>query len=214
MAEILVVDCGSDSGIQSVLLDLLAGLRVEVVRSVGELQQRLPDLTTDGPCAVLCVACSADNESRGVVDETLRSVGSMPVLVIDESLDHDYGHRLIRQGVQDYLSDENVSTEELHLRIEYAILRNGHRAPALPPPRVHTADVDQSEVRRIYKGLPPRQQEVLDLYLGRQTAKQIARRLGISVKTVHSQLARLRSKFSADSSPELIIVVLGALQQQ
>ncbi len=211
--DIVVVDCGGISGTHSVLA-LLEGLRGEAVGSVGDLQQRLQDIKTDGPCAVLCVACSGDQESRCLVDETLRSVGSMPILVIDERFDDDYGHLLLERGALDYLDGRKLGSVKLQRDIEWAILRNGHRAPPLPLRRDHAAAVDHSEVRRIYKGLPTRQREVLDLYLGRQTAKQIARRLGSSVKTVHSQLASVRGKFSARSSQDMIIVVLGALCQE
>lgn len=213
-AEILLVDCGSDAGVHSVIA-LLDGLRVAAVSSVSELQQHLLlGMKTEGPCAVLCTTCSRDDESRGLVDKSLRSVGSKPFLVIDECFDDDYGHLLLERGALDYLDGRNLSSEKLSRRIEWAILRNWHRVPTLSPLRDHAADGDQSDLRRTYERLPPRQREVLDLLLGRQTAKQIARRLGINVKSVHGQLAKLRIKFGADSSQDLIIVVLRALYQE
>lgn len=213
VADILVVDCVSASGIHSVLA-LLDGLRVEAVSFVGDLQQYLHGLTTEGPCAVLCVACSKNNASRDLVDVTLRSLVSQPLLVVDECFDADFGHLLLEHGALDYLDGRNLSSATLHRRSEWAILRNGPRAPTSAPWRDHAVDGDQSELRRIYAGLPPRQREVLDLLLKRLPAKQIARRLGISVKTVHAQLASLRSKFQAASSQDLIILVLGALYRE
>lgn len=135
VADILVVDCASVSGIHAVLA-LLDGLRVEAVSSVGDLQQQqnLQGLKSEGPCAVLCVACSRHDESRGLVDETLRSVGSQPLLVVDEYFDHDFGHLLLERAALDYLDAENLIAEELHRRIEWAILRNGHRATAAVTP--------------------------------------------------------------------------------
>ncbi|MDA1055482.1 MAG: LuxR C-terminal-related transcriptional regulator [Planctomycetota bacterium] len=134
--------------------------------------------------------------------------------MIDECFDDDYGRLLLGRGTLDYLDAQNLISADLHRHIEWAILRNGHRAPTLVPPRIHAADGDQSELGRIYEGLPPRQREVLDLLLKRLPAKRIAQRLGISVKTVHAQLATLRDKFQAASSPDLIILVLRALYEE
>lgn len=212
--DIVVVDCGSESGIHSVLA-LLAGLQVEAVGSVSALEQRLQDLKPQGPCALLCIARSADAASRVLVDELLRIIDSRPVLVIDECFEDDYGSLLIECGVLDYLEAANLSSMKLHRRIEWAILRNGHRAPKLPSSQEHVVEEGQTtELARVYECLPPRQRKILDLLLNRVPAKQIARRLAISVKTVHAQLAILRDKFEAASSQDLIIVVLRGLYQE
>ena len=215
-ADILLIDCGSASGTQH-MVSLLAGLRVEVIDSPGTLQERLQDLKTAGPLAVLCLACSQHDESRHLVDATLANVRSKPVIVIDECFDDAYGRLLFVHGVQNYLDVRGLSSEELHRSIEAAVLRNEHRPSALANRWNHIiADGgrDLSELRQILEDLPPREREVLDLLLGRLAPKQIARRLGTRVKTVHGQLASLRAKFEAASTPDLIILVLDAMYQE
>ncbi len=160
------------------------------------------------------MTCSRDTESHGLVDETLRAVGSKPVLVIDEYFDDDYGRLLLQRGALDYLDRKMLSLVELQRRVEWAILRNGHRSSTTTRPSNHErgeGGLELSEVQQIYENLPPREREVLELLLNRLAPKQIARRLGTSAKTVQNQIDNLRHKCSAASTTDLIILVLRAL---
>lgn len=213
MADVMVVDCGSNSGIQPVLV-LLDGLQVKAVSSVGDHEQHLQGLKADEPCAVICVACSRHDESRGLVDETLRSVGSRPVLVIDECFDNDYAHLLLERGVQDYLDVEKLSSEKLHRDIEWAILRNRHRLTTLLLRQEHAAENNQSELRRIYDGLPPRERQVLELLATGLTPKKIACKLGTRPKTVWNPIANIRVRFDVNSNHALALLVLQRIQKE
>lgn len=170
-----------------------------------------------GKCAVLCVACSNQNASRDLVDETLRSLGSKPVLVVDECFDDDYGHLLLERGVLDYLDARNLSSAKLHRRIEWAILRNGHRATAaVMPSNNGIADDrhDASEYRQIIDSLGSRMRQVLELLATGMTAKQIASKLSTSPKTVWNQLADLRLRFGVNSNHALGLLVLQQVSEE
>lgn len=207
MADILVVDCGSIAGTGQVL-GLLDGFSVTVLRANGEMQGLSARTKTDAPCAVLCTVSSRQKESRVLVEELLQIAGSKPVLVIDERFDDDYGRSLLDRGALDYLDRDFLDLSKLHRRIDWAVLRNGHRSPRSPSATQESTNDDSRAFQRIYKCLPQRQREILDLLLQRLPTKKIAKRLGISPKTVHSHLANLRCKFGAASSQDLLIVLL------
>jgi DNA-binding NarL/FixJ family response regulator len=209
VADILVVDCGSDSGIDAVLA-LLDGLRVNAIGSNGESEQFAQSKMTEVPCAVFCITCSRHCESRELVEETLRTVDSQPVLVIDEHFVHDYGRLLLERGAQDYLDSEHLSHAELHRRIDWAILRYGHRSSAPMLGRNHMADDDRhgwAKAHQVLGSVPPRERQILELFIAGFSAKQIANKVGTSPKTVWNQLANLRLRFDVGSNHALCLLV-------
>lgn len=212
--DILVVDCRSGLGTHS-LMALLGGVRVKSVCSVGGLQQHFQDAKTEAPCVVLCVACSRREESLDLVRETLRNAGSIPVVVIDERFESDCARLLIGCGASDYLDAQHLCAEKLLRGIEWAILRNGHRAfaPASPPTRrADDYGHEASELRQALNALPPRERQVLQLLAVGLTPKQIAARCGTRPKTVWTQLTKLRSRFEVDSNYALSVLGLRVVQ--
>ncbi|MBI2479135.1 MAG: response regulator transcription factor [Planctomycetia bacterium] len=146
-----------------------------------------------------------------MVDETLRGVGSIPVLVIDECFDDEFSRLLLEGGVLDYLDAVNLSCAKLQRRIEWAILRNGHRATAPTLSVNHDTAAgghNAPECREILNRLAPRGRQVLDLLATGLTPKQIASKLGTKPKTVWNQLANLRLRFGVNSNHALGLLVI------
>lgn len=72
-------------------------------------------------------------------------------------------------------------------------------------------EVDWAAIYRTYCELPPGERLVLDLLVGRNEPKQVARQLGVTWNTVRNQIRSVRKKFAADSIQELVILVAIAL---
>lgn len=67
--------------------------------------------------------------------------------------------------------------------------------------------VEEIGRREPERGLSPRELEVADLLIQGQTAKQMARRLGLSPRTVEMHRANLMKKFSAPTTPALVAIL-------
>jgi PAS domain S-box-containing protein len=84
---------------------------------------------------------------------------------------------------------------------------------AFDPNDPHAAGVwafeDLSEKRPVTAELTPREREIAALLVEGETSKQIARRVGLSPRTVEMHRARLMRKFSASTSSELVHKLLG-----
>ncbi len=67
-----------------------------------------------------------------------------------------------------------------------------------------------NEVSIRLESLAPRQREIVDLIVAGMNTKAIARKMGISPKTVENHRARVFAKMSVDSAIELVRMVLGS----
>ncbi len=85
---------------------------------------------------------------------------------------------------------------------------------ALDPADPHAAGIwsfeDLSERRPLGTSLTPREREVAACLMDGMTSKQIGKQLGISPRTVEIHRARLKRKYQAHSTPDLVHRLLAA----
>ena len=79
---------------------------------------------------------------------------------------------------------------------------------------LHREEIDWAAIYRTYCDLPPCERQVLDLLVERKEPKQVAHELGVSWHTVRNQISTLRKKFDADSTQELVILIVIALYEE
>jgi FixJ family two-component response regulator len=79
---------------------------------------------------------------------------------------------------------------------------------------LHREEIDWEVIYRTYSQLPPCERQVLDLLVERKEPKQVAHELGVSWHTVRNQISTLRKKFDADSTQELVILIVVALYEE
>lgn len=72
---------------------------------------------------------------------------------------------------------------------------------------------DLSEKRPVTAALTPREREIAAMLVDGKTSKAIARRLGLSPRTIEMHRARLMRKFAATTASELINRLLGVSRQ-
>ncbi len=178
-----------------------AGLRV--------LLERIPDMevvgeTADGQDALRQIAelrpdvALVDVSMPGLngIETAARVAREHPatrVLIVSMHLDEEYVHRALSAGAAGYL----LKTSELE-ELEIAVRAVGRGETWLSP------DVSARVVRSLGKGdkagaspyelLTQRQREVLQLIAEGRSTKQIAQRLGISVKTVETHRSELMER--------------------
>lgn len=82
-----------------------------------------------------------------------------------------------------------------------------HHTVGLETPSDQEADPPAQAYRQRFASLTSRERQVLEGLLNGETNKQIARRIGISHKTVELHRARLMSKFQARNLTHLVLMV-------
>lgn len=75
-----------------------------------------------------------------------------------------------------------------------------------PPPTREESRADETDVRRavVLDRLSTREREIFDLIIWGQTNKQVASKLGISVKTVETHRSHINGKLQVHSAAELV----------
>lgn len=188
---IFIVD--DDDNLRRALARLIrsAGWNVETFASGQEFLARAPYTGTG--CLVLDVQMPgmtgpelhAQMPSRDIV---------MPVIFLTGHGDVPTGVHAIKSGAVDFLA-KPVDDEVLLETVRRGIERDAVEQAA----RLRRRDVDARLAR-----LSPREHEVLEYVIGGHLNKQIADRMGISLKTVKAHRAQVMAKMDVESLATLV----------
>jgi serine phosphatase RsbU (regulator of sigma subunit) len=118
------------------------------VRTLAELAA-LDDV---GDCVLLDLGLP-DAEGLEALHDTLRLVGSTPVIVLTGLFDRDVGVAAVKAGAEDYLIKDEVSGQTLFRSIRYAIAR---READVAERRLFESELRAAENDRLGRGLLPR----------------------------------------------------------
>ena len=123
----------------------------------------------------------------------------LPVIIITGHGDASLARQAFKARASDFLEkpfddDKLIAaiTEAFHQ--EEATLKDRQRS---------------DQLRQVLKELTPREREVMDLVVMGKHNREIAPKLGISVRTVEVHKARLMSKLDVHSIPDLVRIGLG-----
>jgi DNA-binding NarL/FixJ family response regulator len=177
-----------------------AGLRV--------LLERIPDVevvaeTADGQDAVRQIAelrpdvALVDVSMPGLngIETAARVAREHPktrVLIVSMHLDEEYVHRALSAGATGYLL-KTSDLEELELAVRAVARGETWLSPDVSSRVARSVGKGEKAVSP-YELLTQRQREVLQLIAEGRSTKQIAQRLGISVKTVETHRSELMER--------------------
>ena len=150
-----------------------------------------------------CIVLDLRMPAMGGVEaqETFRAREiNLPVIVITGYADVSTAVRVLKQGAVDFIQ-KPFSDQLLLDRIHECIERDAEER------RNHAA---RAEVSARLASLSPREDEVLRMVVAGDANKTVARKLGISPKTVEVHRANLMRKTQAKSLAELVQMVLAS----
>ncbi len=197
MAEPTIFIVDDDVAMRSSLVRLVksVGLHPQTHKSAEEFLGALEGETPG--CVVLDVRLPG--MSGLDLQEELSARGIMiPIIVISGHGDIPMALRALRAGALDFLEKPFRSQEVLD-RIRHAIDLDAENR------RQRSAE---DVIRRRINRLTPRQREVLDMIAAGYTTVQIARRLGLSPKTVYAHRAEALGKMNTGSVAEAARLLL------
>ena len=124
----------------------------------------------------------------------------IPVIIVTAFANVPMAVRAIQAGAFDFI-EKPFEGADLLERIRRALAQEHAQ---------RGDECSRREVERRLASLTPREREVMDLVVVGKLNKQIARDLGISMKTVENHRARVMEKMQAESLAELVRMTLGA----
>ncbi|MFK3649235.1 response regulator [Lysobacter enzymogenes] len=185
------------------LVNLLRGAGVDVVAQAAdgvETLQRTQELRPD----VVVTDLSMPGLNGLEVIRRLREQAQPPrVLVLTMHQEDEYILQAVRAGASGYVVKDSPAAELL------AAVREVHAGRGYFGPQAARALAEQlrhpeRDLGDPYGRLTAREREVFHLIADGLTTKEIARRLGISVKTAENHRARVLDKLDVRNSAELV----------
>lgn len=156
------------------------------------LERSLPDL-------VLTDLSLDDGNGTELVRTIRRARKRCPVVVMTGFSDRYAAAEALRQGVAGYVL-KNQPTAELVTALQTVGRGGRYMSPALPSPEEQEKDGPSSGFAKLSR----RENEIFRLVVKGCTAKEIARRLFISVKTVETHRTNINRKLDVRTTADLI----------
>jgi DNA-binding NarL/FixJ family response regulator len=126
------------------------------------------------------------------------------VLVLASTANEVSVRQTVVAGVSGYLLKSQPPREILAALREVAAGRHVEPPPVRETPPLDEAEVPRASRAAVLDRLSAREREIFDLIIWGQTNKQVAVKLGISVKTVETHRSHINGKLQVHSAAELV----------
>jgi DNA-binding NarL/FixJ family response regulator len=140
------------------------------------------------------------------LEMTMRAVKEHPrlrVLILSMHADEEYVRQALRAGAAGYLL-KNADRSEFELAVRAVARGDTWLSPAVSKTIAAAFARDDRAPQGPFERLTPRQREILQLIAEGRSTKEIAQRLGLSVKTVETHRARLMERLGVRGVPGLV----------
>jgi RNA polymerase sigma factor (sigma-70 family) len=123
-------------------------------------------------------------------------------VILSLHADEEYVRRALSQGASGYLV-KSADAAELELAVRAASRGDLWLSPSISKSIVRSL-LERKPADEPFEVLTPRQREVLQLVAEGLTSKEVADRLGVSVKTIESHRAQLMKRLGVSNVPGLV----------
>ncbi|WP_165252835.1 response regulator [Paludisphaera soli] len=188
------------AGLRALLEDLPG---VEIVAEAADGREALALVEAHRPDVVLMDIAMPHLSGLDVSARLRQERPEVKVLILSMHKDEAYVRRAVLSGASGYLLKDS-DTEELGLALRAVARGETYLSPAVSKHLVADYRRQAGEQPGPAGGLTPRQREVLRLIAEGETTKAIARRLGISIKTVESHRTLLMERLGIHDVPGLV----------
>lgn len=168
---------------------------VHVIAEAGDGREAMRLIREQRPEIVLLDLTLPELNGFEVLDLTIREFPETRLIVLSVHEAEEYAIRALRLGAMGYLPKSAASTE-LELAIRAVLRKERYVSPELSKKTFLEHVKLAGEGRTSIGELTPRQLEVLRMIAERNTTKDIAQHLNISVKTVESHRAQLMERLN------------------
>jgi len=177
------------AGIRALLQNIA---NVQVIAEASDGYQAVQLVAEQHPdIAMLDVAMKGMNG----IEATARILKEFPhtrVIILSVHANEEYVRQALRAGARGYLL-KDAAVAELELAVNAVVHGETYLSPAVSKHLVNDFARHESNTSPFEK-LTPRQREILQLIAEGRTTKEIAQRLGVSIKTVETHRAQLMER--------------------
>jgi DNA-binding NarL/FixJ family response regulator len=177
------------AGIRALLQNIA---NVQVIAEASDGYQAVQLVAEQHPdIAMLDVAMKGMNG----IEATARILKEFPhtrVIILSVHANEEYVRQALRAGARGYLL-KDAAVAELELAVNAVARGETYLSPAVSKHLVNDFARHESNTSPFEK-LTPRQREILQLIAEGRTTKEIAQRLGVSIKTVETHRAQLMER--------------------
>ena len=173
------------------LLDMLPDVRVVGEASTG--RDALREIAAHAPDVVLMDVTMPDMNGLSATERVVREHPHVAVLIVSMHADPEFVSRALRAGARGYLL-KDASRGELELAVRSVARGDTYLSPSAARMVVTEYVARPGAADAAFERLSPRQREVLQLIAEGLTTKEVAARLGVSVKTAETHRALLMKR--------------------
>ena len=191
-----------------------------LVRSgMRALLETLPDVTVVGEAAsgrdALCAIAEQapdvalmditmpDMNGLSATERVSREHPRVAVLIVSMHADQEFVARALRAGARGYLLKDS-SRAELETAVRTVARGGTYLSPAVAKPEVDGSVTRGEAPVEPVERLSPRQREILQLIAEGRTTKEVAARLGVSVKTAETHRSTLMKRLDVHDVAGLV----------
>jgi DNA-binding NarL/FixJ family response regulator len=194
------------------LLQGLAG--VEVLDEAGDGREALRLVKLHRPDILLADIGMPHMNGLELAGQVSLELPATRIIVVSMHTSEEYVNRALQLGVKGYVL-KDADAAELEVAVKAVARGETYLSPSISK-RIISEYLKRTGMGSIKAGpLTPRQSEILVLVAEGQTTKGIARRLGISVKTVEAHRAQLMDRLCIHEVAGLVryAIRIGLVQQ-
>jgi DNA-binding NarL/FixJ family response regulator len=182
------------------LLESLPGIEVvgeasDGVEALEVIRNTLPDI------AILDIGMPMIN-GLGVTEKVAREFPEVKVLILSMHKGQEFVMHALRAGAAGYIV-KDAATAELNAAIHALARGESYLSPAIST-MVISSSLGRSEASIQPEELTARQRQVLRMVVEGRTMKEIAARLGLSIKTVEAHRAQMTERLGIHDVPGLV----------
>ncbi len=166
---------------------------VEVVGETADGQDALRQIAELRPDVALVDVSMPGLNGIETAARVAREHPATRVLIVSMHLDEEYVHRALSAGAAGYLL-KTSELQELEIAVRAVARGETWLSPDVSARVVRSLGKGDRDAASPYELLTQRQREVLQLIAEGRSTKQIAQRLGISVKTVETHRSELMER--------------------
>lgn len=178
------------AGIRALLEDLVG---IQVVAEAGDGREALRLVEAHRPDVVLMDIAIPGLNGLEAAARVLKEFPDIRVIMVSMYSNEEYVLKTLRMGVSGYLL-KDAGADELEIALKAVARGDIYLSPAV------SKHVIKEYIGRVggtadsLDPLTPRQREILQLIAEGQTSKEIAQKMGLSVKTVETHRAQLMQR--------------------
>jgi FixJ family two-component response regulator len=173
--------------------DLLRSMGLEVA-GFSKADDFLRDVDVSRPCCLVLEALLPGMSGLALQQHLNEQCMRIPLIFISAYADVATAVRAMKAGAADFL-EKPLKASVLLDAVQQALGRDRNRAQGI---------AYQQEVQGLMGRLTPREGEVLQLIMTGLSNKEMAKKIGVSPKTIEAHRANLYSKMRADSLADLV----------